>query len=102
MQEGVLPGGLLQVSYHRHRTDRRLPTSATTAFLRQDAFLFAWVTGAVHDDFGEHFAGVRYEGDASIVTTLRPLFYIVHHLDRGILPLLRYTRSLPYSFDGLA
>ena len=54
------------------------------------------VTEAARDDFEEHFAGVRHEGDATIVATLRYIFLLVWHLNSCILPLLRHGLSPPH------
>ena len=73
----VLPPQFLQASHHDHHVDRRAVRSKSTLLLRYDAFPFAVVTEAVRDDFEEYFAGVHPEGDATIVTTLRPIFLLV-------------------------
>ena len=35
------------------------------------------IAGRLSDYFEEHFASVRHKGDATIVTTLRPIFVLV-------------------------
>ena len=64
-------------------------------------FPFAEVAVAPHDDFEEYFAGMHDKGNATIVTTLRPVFLFVQHLDRCILPLLRHDPLPPHSDDDL-
>lgn len=45
----------------------------TPLLLWQDAFPFAVVVAeAAHNDSGDPFAGVRHEGGATVITTLRP------------------------------
>ena len=70
-QRGVLPRQFLQASHHEHHVDRGAVESKSTLLLRQDAFPFAVVTEAARDDFEENSAGVRHEGDATIVNALR-------------------------------
>ena len=38
-------------------------------------------------------AGVSHEGDVTIIATLSPIFLLAKHLNRCILPLLRYAAS---------
>ena len=77
-QRGVLlPRQFLQASHHEHHVDGRAAGSKSTLRLRQDAFPFELVTEAARDDFEEYFASVRHKGDATIVTTLRPIFLLV-------------------------
>ena len=53
------------------------------------------------DDFEEYFAGVSHEGDATIISTLSPIFLLVKHLNRFIFPLLRYATLPPHSEDDI-
>ena len=45
-------------------------------FLRLNVLAFALVTRATRDDFEEYFAGVSHEGDAAIIDTLSPIFFM--------------------------
>ena len=75
--------------------DRRAVGSKSPLLLRYDAFLLAVVTGAARDDFEEQFASVRHNGDATIVSALRPIFLL-----GGVLPVLRHAPSPPHSNDN--
>ena len=77
-QRGVLrPRQFLQASHHEHYVDRRAVGSRSTLLLRWDAFSFAVVTEAAHDDFEEYVPSARHKRDAMVVTTLRPIFLLV-------------------------
>ena len=69
----LLSRQFLQVSRHDHHVDRRVVGSKSTLLLRYDAFPLKVVTEAARYDFREYFAGVRHEGDATIITTPRPM-----------------------------
>ena len=102
VQGGVLlPRQFLKSSYYEHHVNRRALGSKPTRFLRQNVLAFAIVTQATRDYFEEYFAGVRHEGDATIIATLSPIFLFVKHLIRCIFPLLRYATPPPHSDDDI-
>ena len=100
-QRGILPRQLLQASHHKHHVDRRALGSRAPLLLRQHAFPCAVDAEAARDDLEEYFAGVRHEGDTTIVCTLRLIFCFVQHLDRCIFPLLRHASPHPHSDDDI-
>ena len=67
-------------SHHEHHVDRRPFGPKATLLLWQDVFPFAAVAESARDDFEEYFAGMRDKGNATIDTTLRPVFLLVSTL----------------------
>ena len=68
---------------------------------RQDAFPFTVDAETARDDAGEYFPGVCHEGEATILSTLRPSFLLVQHLDRCTFPLWRHAPSPPHNDDDV-
>ena len=63
--------------------------SETTLFLRQDRHALIVLTEGTSDDLQQYLAGVRYQRDTPVVSTLSPILNFVEYRDEGIFPLLR-------------
>ena len=63
----LLPLRFLLASNHEHHVDRRASGVKAALLLRQEAFPFVVVAEVARDEFGEYFAGVRHEGNATVV-----------------------------------
>ena len=89
-----LPGQLLYPTNQAHHIGGRTVLSETTLFLRQNPRALAVLTEGTRDDFQQYLAGVRYQRDIRVVSTLCPILIFVEYHDEGIFPLLRHLPLL--------